>query len=893
MRTYSNNKMKFLIGLFSLAFIFGSYQSNAQCHPNIDCNNAILINTTWLLQTHDCVCANPSSESWFVVDIGTTDQFFNLSGTDGTQTLRLEYEAYGPFTGAVNCAGAVPGNLFDSGANFTEYISGGTMGYSITSNSQLSLVVDGSGFATYYLVKVVDVDDSDACLTIKTRLTTLPLPVAISMVTTASSTLVSGVANTGCSGAVAVACDYDYTYTCAGPASTGLSNSFLYYVLDITNPGDQVDIDILESGVPQNFSYILVDQTITDPCASISSTNYLDAQTNVSSFSHTFITAGQYILVLYDLPACPEITMDRTPDCNVGNPCPPYAGELGPTAGPMICDLALNLCDDYHDTIDCLCPLVENKFWYTFDVLSGGQTITVDVEGPGGSSQLFDWGIAGPLPVGYTCSGAGLTPYLVLDQDNVISGTYVATIPGQYIMVIETSSDCPVINFDFLHNCNTIPCPTIEIVNCGLGGQNLIVNGDFEFGNQPETTTLITSDLIYQSNNTMNPGEGSYIIDQAPIGLIPPVFHDHTPGLGGSGYVMFVHDDLANLSDIAWEKTLSALTTNTDYHFEAWFTPTANEMLTGTDNDNLIIDGVIVASVNRVGLTPGMWFKIEADWNSTTNTSAVFQIEIKNVAGADDGRILLDDISVLEFECTLCTNEALDFTVATGGSLAGASIQWNFGDGSAVSASGAHTYASPGMYTIKLIVVFADGCADTVTAVITIEDCDPPPCESCIGSFAPIPGGKYLIGAWAKEEGAVPTKTAYTFPKLYIDFGISVSGGGGTVTVGPFAPEGIIIDGWQRIESEFDVPGDAINMAIRLTSTGGNVFYDDIRVLPYNGSMKTYVYDPVNMRLSAELDERHYATFYEYDEEGKLKGIKKETEKGVMTIQTTINNSSK
>ena len=57
--------------------------------------------------------------------------------------------------------------------------------------------------------------------------------------------------------------------------------------------------------------------------------------------------------------------------------------------------------------------------------------------------------------------------------------------------------------------------------------------------------------------------------------------------------------------------------------------------------------------------------------------------------------------------------------------------------------------------------------------------------------------------------------------------------------------------------------------------------------------MKSYVYDPVNMRLSAELDERHFATFYEYDEEGKLKRLKKETEKGVMTIQETKSNSAK
>ena len=57
--------------------------------------------------------------------------------------------------------------------------------------------------------------------------------------------------------------------------------------------------------------------------------------------------------------------------------------------------------------------------------------------------------------------------------------------------------------------------------------------------------------------------------------------------------------------------------------------------------------------------------------------------------------------------------------------------------------------------------------------------------------------------------------------------------------------------------------------------------------------MKSYVYDPVTLRLVAELDERNYASIYEYDEEGKLVRIKKETERGVMTISENRNNYMK
>ncbi|MBI3883691.1 MAG: hypothetical protein HY305_05640, partial [Sphingobacteriales bacterium] len=37
----------------------------------------------------------------------------------------------------------------------------------------------------------------------------------------------------------------------------------------------------------------------------------------------------------------------------------------------------------------------------------------------------------------------------------------------------------------------------------------------------------------------------------------------------------------------------------------------------------------------------------------------------------------------------------------------------------------------------------------------------------------------------------------------------------------------------------------------------------------------------------SELDENNYASFYEYDDDGTLVRVKKETARGVMTIQET------
>jgi hypothetical protein len=51
--------------------------------------------------------------------------------------------------------------------------------------------------------------------------------------------------------------------------------------------------------------------------------------------------------------------------------------------------------------------------------------------------------------------------------------------------------------------------------------------------------------------------------------------------------------------------------------------------------------------------------------------------------------------------------------------------------------------------------------------------------------------------------------------------------------------------------------------------------------------MKGYVYDPRTLRLSAELDENNYATFYDYDEEGQLVRVKQETIEGIKTLKET------
>jgi len=111
---------------------------------------------------------------------------------------------------------------------------------------------------------------------------------------------------------------------------------------------------------------------------------------------------------------------------------------------------------------------------------------------------------------------------------------------------------------------------------------------------------------------------------------------------------------------------------------------------------------------------------------------------------------------------------------------------------------------------------------------------------------------------------------------------------GGSGSPVSLQPTGVKIEGWQRYESEVWVPATATTMNISIAApSANNLFLDDIKMQPFNSSMKGFVYNPVNLRLMAEMDENNYATFYEYDDDGTLIRVKKETERGIKTIQET------
>ncbi|HRP55599.1 PA14 domain-containing protein [Agriterribacter sp.] len=155
--------------------------------------------------------------------------------------------------------------------------------------------------------------------------------------------------------------------------------------------------------------------------------------------------------------------------------------------------------------------------------------------------------------------------------------------------------------------------------------------------------------------------------------------------------------------------------------------------------------------------------------------------------------------------------------------------------------------------------------------------------------FAPSAGNKYIISTWVKEQSDCSCDN-YENASVVIDY--TDEWGNHFAQHNILKPSGNIIEGWQRIEKAIIIPQGAKKMEIHFKAAGkegnsGKIFFDDWRFLPYNGIMKSFVYDAVSLRLMGELDENNYATFYEYDDDGSLVRVKKETERGIKTIKET------
>ncbi|HMT72969.1 MAG TPA: PA14 domain-containing protein [Chitinophagaceae bacterium] len=195
----------------------------------------------------------------------------------------------------------------------------------------------------------------------------------------------------------------------------------------------------------------------------------------------------------------------------------------------------------------------------------------------------------------------------------------------------------------------------------------------------------------------------------------------------------------------------------------------------------------------------------------------------------------------------------------------------------------------PGMTGYDLVpsrVIYASAAAASGTTSITTSWCTKLDSVNVRGNaltdtFSLVQNRKMLISAWVKVGGNDCKCSTYVNNKIRVTYT-------GSSTISEFTPSGSIIEGWQRYEGVFEIPGAATNINIQLVNSSTSpAWFDDLRIHPFNANMKSFVYNPQSLRLMSELDENNYASFYEYDDEGTLTRVKKETIKGVKTITET------
>lgn len=160
-------------------------------------------------------------------------------------------------------------------------------------------------------------------------------------------------------------------------------------------------------------------------------------------------------------------------------------------------------------------------------------------------------------------------------------------------------------------------------------------------------------------------------------------------------------------------------------------------------------------------------------------------------------------------------------------------------------------------------------------------------CEYCLPHFNPIftpdnGANKYVVDLWiyqgsSNNNGEVFIKFPDASP--YADYG-------------PLVPAGPTIDGWQRVYGFFNLQDDNSDLKLEISNANNSspIYIDDVRIYPYDANMKSFVYNPTSLKLMAELDENNHATFYEYDEEWNMIRVKKETERGIVTISENVSN---
>lgn len=417
-------------------------------------------------------------------------------------------------------------------------------------------------------------------------------------------------------------------------------------------------------------------------------------------------------------------------------------------------------------------------------------------------------------------------------------------------LTINTSGSCDNINFSYTSATSLPTGVTINYLQWDFG--------DFSYGYTSSVSHTYSNSGSYTAKLTVIYSNGCTRVATKVVNVIGGNFSVITQGFARLNCV----GDLVTMPDLIIVNGNS--------------TPTSKSWDFGDGSP--IVSTSYLASTSHVYTVANTYTAI---WTLTFSSGCVktgtYNIEVDN-----------NVTKTLEIEPmeNLCIGSSVQFEL--NGDVDMASFLWDLDDNqSSILENPTAYYSSAGTKIVSLDVSYSESCVTnpqiTRQVSFSVDDYDfCSSCEECIGSFAPEAGGKYVLNAWVKESNSF-------FKSSYNDASIVFYYEGVDLTSPNYKGNGPIIEGWQQIEQVFDIPDGTTAINIELKNEGnGEAYFDDIRIFPFDANMKSFVYDPITMRLTAELDENNFATYYEYDEDGNLIRVKKETERGVKTIQETI-----
>lgn len=123
----------------------------------------------------------------------------------------------------------------------------------------------------------------------------------------------------------------------------------------------------------------------------------------------------------------------------------------------------------------------------------------------------------------------------------------------------------------------------------------------------------------------------------------------------------------------------------------------------------------------------------------------------------------------------------------------------------------------------------------------------------------------YRASVWMHKNGSAYGKLYVTIDGVATEANVSHASG--------------MFGDWYLINHDFTVGPTANEVKVELAAEGGEAFFDDFRVSPYESAVLSYTYNETG-NVTAIINNNNYATKYYYDYAGRLNKVEKETPKG-------------